>query len=339
MPGQRYLLQLIVACLLIILILSACDDAPTPTASGSATSASSSSSSSNTSPKVLATLASLSPALPATNPHIGYADGPVAQVDNQIIAANDFNHALDQSRIEYEQGSGGGTFDWSTAANQQVLHDLRGQTLEGLINFAVISEQAAKENVTVSEAEVETRLIGFKQQLGNNPAAYPNWLAQHFLSEADERAELKQTILFEKMNAAHSGNVPDKADQVHVRFILVATQPEATDLYNKLKSGADFAALAHQFSLDPGTAANGGDLGFIFVGGTDPAFEKTAFALQTNQVSSPVKTPLGWNVIQALGHETRLLPFDLVQQRKAEAFASYIKTLRDQAKIEELLKP
>ena len=335
MNKNRFLIMFV----LTGLALAACDDAPTPTTSGLTTPPNSSSVGSNTSPKALATLAPLSPSVPVTNPRIGYADGPVAQVDNQTIVASDFNHALDQSRIEYEQGNGSGAFDWTTAANQQVLHDLRGQTLEGLINFVVISEQAAKENVTVSDAEVEARLTGFKQQLGNNPAAYPNWLAQHFLSEADERAELKQTILFEKMNAAHSGNVPDKADQVHVRFILVATQSEATDLYNKLKSGADFAALARQFSLDPGTAANGGDLGFIFVGGTDPAFEKTAFALQTNQVSSPVKTPLGWNIVQALGHETRPLPFDLVQQRKAEAFAAYIKTLRDQAKIEELLKP
>lgn len=337
MLRQSYLLRLIVGCLLTILILAACDDASTPTTSGPTTAANNRSVGNNTSPK--ATPAPLSPGVPASNPRIGYADSPIAQVDNQTIAAGEFNHALDQSRIEYEQGSGGGLFDWSTAANQQVLHDLRGQTLEGLINFVVIAEQAAKENVTVSEAEVEARLTGFKQQLGNDPSAYPNWLAQHFLSEADERAELKQTILFEKMNAAHSGNVPNKADQVHVRFILVATQPEATDLYNKLKSGTDFSALARQFSLDPGTATNGGDLGFIFMGGTDPAFEKTAFALQTNQISSPVKTALGWNIIQALGHETRPLPFDLVQQHQAEAFATYIKTLRDQAKIEELLKP
>lgn len=277
---------------------------------------------------------------PAPNPHLGYASGPVAQVNNQPISASDFNHALDLARVTYEQANGGlNKINWSSPDNQQALQDLRGQTLEGLINFAVVSEQAAKEGVTVSEAEVEARLADFKKQLGNNPNAYPNWLAQHYITDADERTELRQTILFEKMQAKHSATVADKAEQVHVRFILLATQTEAIDIYNKLKSGANFVTLANQFSLDPGTAPKGGDLGFIWAGSTDPEFEKVAFALQTNEVSQPVKTSLGWNIIQSLGKEIRALPFDLVQQRKSDTFAAYIKFLRDQAKIEELLKP
>ena len=325
--------------LAVVWTLAACNDATV--ANTPARSPSNTPDINSNSPKTFPTLApavTINPNL--VNPRIGYANEPIANVDGQTIAASDFNHALDQARITYEDSNGGqGKVDWNTADNQQVLHDLRGQTLEGLINFVVVSEQAAKENVTVSDAEVSTRLADFKQQLGNDPHAYSNWLAQHYLSDADERAELRQTILFEKMNDKHAGAVSDQAAQVHVRFILVATQPEATDLYNKLKSGADFAALARQFSLDPGTAPQGGDLGFIWQGSSDPDFEKTAFALQTNQISSPVKTALGWNIIQALGKETRPLPSDVIQQRKAAAFAAYIKTLRDQAKIEELLKP
>jgi parvulin-like peptidyl-prolyl isomerase len=203
----------------------------------------------------------------------------------------------------------------------------------------VVAAQATLENVSVSAAEVETRLSDFKKQLGTNSNAYTAWLNQYYISDADERAELKQTILFEKMQAKHSEGVSDKAEQVHVRFILLATEREATDIYNRLKSGNDFATLAKQFSLDPGTAAQGGDFGYIWPGSSDPTFEKTAYALQTNQISTPFKTALGWNVIQSLGKETRSLPFDEVQQRKADAFAAYIKALRDQAKIEILIKP
>ena len=99
-----------------------------------------------------------------------------------------------------------------------------------------------------------------------------------------------------------------------------------------------FVALAKQFSLDFESGKNGGDLGWVFRGQTDTTFENVAFTLAPNQYSGPVKTDKGYHLIQSLGKEVRPLPVDLVQQRKSEAFANYIKSLRDKAKIEKLLK-
>lgn len=339
---KKVLLKKLVAAAVFFylsLLLVACSDAVV--ANSTATTTSGVSTNSNASnPSVANPSAPLPTLAVGPNPHIGYATAPVAKVGDQTISADDFNHALDQARIAYEQENGGiGKIDWTTTANQQTLQDLRGQTLEGLINYVVVAQAAAKENVMVSDAEVQSALDDFKKQLGNAPDAYTTYLAQHYITDADERNELKQTTLFEKMQDKHSTDVQTSAEQVHVRFILLATKAEAMSIYNQLHSGADFAQLAKQFSLDPGTASKGGDLGFIWQGEDDPAFDKEAFALQTNAFSPPIQTNLGWNIIQSLGKENRPLPFDLIQQRKSDAFAAYIKTLRDQTQIEEYLKP
>ncbi|MEI6045819.1 MAG: peptidylprolyl isomerase, partial [Chloroflexota bacterium] len=253
------------------------------------------------------------------------------------ISAADFNHALDTARVTTEEQAGG-SLNWSTADNQALLQNLREQVVEGLINYQVVAAQAQKENLTVSATEIQARLDDFKQQLGGL-VAYQNWLARCFLTEADQRYAITQLLTFEKMEGKHSA-AEHKAEQVHLRHILVQTEAEAQTIYNQLRSGADFAAMARQFSLDAASASKGGDLDFIFAGQTiqyGPDFERVAFALKTNEISGPIKTPLGYHIIQVLGKEVRPLPFDLVQQRKAEAFSAYIKSLRDKAKIEKKL--
>jgi foldase protein PrsA len=273
----------------------------------------------------------------SVNKRLGYAEtnGPVARVDGVEISEADFNQSLDEARATTEEQAGG-SFDWTTPQSQELLKNLRLQTLEGLINYQVVAAQAAKETITASPQEVTARLEDFKKQLGS-PESYKNWLARRFETEEDQKKRLAQVIIFEQMSEKHS-QVEEKGEQVHARHILVKTEVEARQLYQRVQQGQDFAALATQFSLDFQSAAKGGDLDWIFRGQTDPAFENVAFALAPNQVSGPVKTDKGYHLIQSLGKEVRPLPVDLVQQRKSEAFSNYIKSLRDKAKIEKLLK-
>ncbi len=80
-----------------------------------------------------------------------------------------------------------------------------------------------------------------------------------------------------------------------------AAQEEAAGLLERIRGGEDFAALAKEFSDDPGSAGNGGDLGWVEPGLMVPAFEETAFALEQNQVSEPVRTEFGFHIIQVTG--------------------------------------
>ena len=272
---------------------------------------------------------------PTANNRIGYAEAdPVARVDGMAISADDFNKAVDEARATTEEGAGT-TLDWATTENKDTLKELRSQSYQGLVNYEVVAAQAQKENVSASADEIQAQLDDFKKQLGSADN-YRAWLSRRFLSEADYKKRLAQVVIFDKMSERHSP-VEANGEQVHVRHILVKTEQEARDLYTRLQQGSDFAALAKQFSLDLESASKGGDLDWIFHGQTDPAFETAAFSLAPNAFSGPVKTDKGYHLIQSLGKETRPLPFDLVQQRKQEAFSNYIKTLRDKAKIEKLI--
>lgn len=98
----------------------------------------------------------------------------------------------------------------------------------------------------------------------------------------------------------------------HVRHILLKpdanmlpedVKKQVNNIYQQLKAGKDFAKMAKQYSLDPGSAVKGGDLGWVTPGELVPEFEKTMNKLALNQVSQPVKTQFGWHLIEVLGRK------------------------------------
>lgn len=96
-------------------------------------------------------------------------------------------------------------------------------------------------------------------------------------------------------------------EERRARHILIAIDASRTDaaakaladeIAGKLAKGADFAALAGQFSSDTGSAGRGGDLGFAARGTYVPAFENALFALAPGATSAPVKTEFGYHIIR-----------------------------------------
>ncbi len=273
---------------------------------------------------------------PSANLKIGYAEAAlVGKIDGVAITAEDFNKAVDEARATAEEQAGQ-PLDWKAADNKDLLKNIRQQSFDGIVNYQVVAAQASRENVTAPDDQVQLALDNFKKQMGTSDN-YRAWLSRRFMTEEDYKKRLAQVVIFEQMSQRHSA-VDDKAEQVHVRHILVKTELEARNLFGQLQQGADFAALARQFSIDLETAPKGGDLDWIFHGQTEPAFEQAAFSLAPNAFSGPVKTDKGVHLIMSLGKEVRPLPVDLVEQRRQEAFSSYIKNLRDKAKIEQLIQ-
>ncbi|MDY4409587.1 MAG: peptidylprolyl isomerase [Prevotella sp.] len=111
---------------------------------------------------------------------------------------------------------------------------------------------------------------------------------------------------------------------VQVAHILILTPKGATDkqqkaakakidsLYNVLKKGADFAAIAKKYSEDPGSAKNGGELPWIVKGNTVKEFENTAWALKDGEMSKPFASPYGWHIILKKAHRNF---YDYASQR------------------------
>ena len=84
----------------------------------------------------------------------------------------------------------------------------------------------------------------------------------------------------------------------HAMHILLKNEADATQVLNKINSGGDFNELAVEFSTDPGAAKNKGDLGLFEKGDLVKDFENAVLKLKTGQVSSVVKTPLGYHIIK-----------------------------------------
>src|SRR5690606_23887522 len=72
----------------------------------------------------------------------------------------------------------------------------------------------------------------------------------------------------------------------------------AEELLARIRDGEDFAALAAEHSDDPGSAASGGDLGWIGRGSLDPAFEDALYSMELGEVAGPVRTDFGWHIIR-----------------------------------------
>ena len=88
--------------------------------------------------------------------------------------------------------------------------------------------------------------------------------------------------------------------QVRCSHILVKTETEAKTLLERIKKGESFAKIAMDYSQCP-SRKQGGDLGSFGRGMMVREFEKAAFALQKDQLSSPVKTEFGWHIIKRTG--------------------------------------
>ena len=146
---------------------------------------------------------------------------------------------------------------------------------------------------------------------------------------------------------------------VRARHILIGISPDASDrqkgeareradsLRREVEGGADFAELARTNSEDPGSAANGGDLGLVVRGQTVPDFEAALFALEPGDVSELIETPFGYHVTQMVEREAeRIAPFAeasvqirefLIQQEQQARTGAFIEALKAKSNIEILI--
>ncbi|MBW1246582.1 SurA N-terminal domain-containing protein [Pseudomonas tolaasii] len=125
------------------------------------------------------------------------------------------------------------------------------------------------------------------------------------------------TVKDEELQAAYQKETANLAEQRRAAHILIEVNDKVTEAQAKAKieeiqarlaKGEKFEALAKEFSQDPGSANNGGDLGFAGPGVYDPDFETALYALNKDQVSAPVRTSFGWHLIKLLGVEAPQVP-------------------------------
>ncbi len=174
---------------------------------------------------------------------------------------------------------------------------------------------------------------------GTLSTEYTNWLnvlAENVdVDEAAYRQIVRTLVLRDKLQKALGDEVPTFAEQAHARHILVATEEEAKEVFERLAAGEDFADLAAELSTDPGSAAQGGDLGFVPRGRFVAPVDEAVFTLPIGEISEPVQTDFGWHIIEVLEREEReLSPVDYRQSQRL-AFSEWLDNTRTEADIQD----
>jgi peptidyl-prolyl cis-trans isomerase SurA len=183
-------------------------------------------------------------------------------------------------------------------------------------------------------AALKTMPVGAISEVLRSPSGF------HLLKLIDKRGDVKA----------------DPIIQTHARHILLRpseiqspqeAQRKLAQMRERVLLGDDFATLARAHSEDPGSAINGGDLGWTSPGQMVPEFEKAMAELKPGEISQPVQSSFGWHLIQVLERRDRDVTQERVRAaarqqihaRKAnERFEQWLRQLRDEAYVEYFLE-
>jgi peptidyl-prolyl cis-trans isomerase C len=191
---------------------------------------------------------------------------------------------------------------------------------------------------TAAESQKMQDAPGFARKLG--------FVRNKVLMEVLLDQATKSAVTEEAMRKLYEESVSKLTPEEEVRasHILVDSEDKGKEVIAKLKAGGSFAALAKEYSKDPG-AAEGGDLGYFTKDQMVAEFADAAFKMKKGDISDPVKTQFGWHVIKLEDRRQKPVPTfeqvkDQVQQflvRKTQS--ELVLKLRESAKIERTTPP
>ena len=256
-------------------------------------------------------------------------DGIAAVVNDDVVLESDVEEQL---YLFLQQAQG--------RPDSSQVDSLRKQILDQLINERLLVAEAKRQNITVSDAEVERR-VGMmveeaKKRFGGQ-AGLDETLRQENMTldklRDKYRADTRRSALLEKVIEKTVPRRPVPASEAEAFFkanpsrfpkmpaelrLSVIQIPVKADSVSDAKGraavvaarkrivtgGEKFAKVAAEVSDDPNSARSGGDLGFFTSGTMEPALEKAAFGLKLHEVSQPFRTPYGWHIVETLERDT-----------------------------------
>ncbi len=250
------------------------------------------------------------------------------------------------------------------------------QVIEQLVGYKLLQQEVKSRKIAVTDADVDARLAEIKKQFPSEDLFMQTIISQGLTLErlkTDQRRDMAIQKLIEGAIADKVAVTPQQVEEfyksnpdqfkqgerVRASHILIAV-PEAADAAAKaqaktkaegilkdLKAGKDFAALAKQHSQDPGSAVNGGDLGFFQEGAMVGPFNDAAFSLKPGATSDLVETQFGFHIIKVTDKQAgRTIPLAEVRPRLEEYLSNvnketqseaFVKSLRAKGKVEILV--
>ncbi|PKM77980.1 MAG: foldase [Firmicutes bacterium HGW-Firmicutes-15] len=185
------------------------------------------------------------------------------------------------------------------------------QVLDSLISQKIVELESKKQNVVVSDADIQKEINKYYEQYGGEAGfiqalAMSGYTLDQVKKDIVDNLKVKKilepqiTITEEELKAYFEENKATFAQekQVKASHILADSFEIANQVKQKIVNGGDFAQLAKEYSTDNGTKENGGDLGYFGSGKMAVEFEEAAFALKVGEISDPIKTEYGYHIIK-----------------------------------------
>jgi peptidyl-prolyl cis-trans isomerase C len=270
------------------------------------------------------------------------------------------------SRADVETGIA----ELEARAGQPVPADRRDvvvrDVLNQLIGYRLLLQETRERLTSVPEADVDATIADLRAQVPSEEAFFETLQLRQMTLEmlrTEARQSLQVNALLESEIGAAApvteeeivefyGQNPSDFQQderVRASHILLSfpenpnaatkeeTRARAADVLNLVKTGAEFAAVAMQYSDDPGSRANGGDLGYFQRGQMVPPFEQVAFSLATAQISDLVESSFGYHIIQVTDRQApRTIPLDEVRQEVLQFLTDRNRDLQMQVFVDSL---
>ncbi len=287
----------------------------------------------------------------------------IARVDDQIITKSDYDRA--QADRDQEMRQRGASMQEISEAHKDLLRDLVDQQLwlakgkelgitgetelvnrlneiRKQYNLATMEdlEKAAKDQGVSFEdfkANIRNQIVTqsvMRDQVGRKIAPTPGEIQRYFEAHKQEYVQPESVKLGEILIS--TGTQPDDEKK------LADAKAKADDIEARLHAGGDFSQLARSFS-EGTTAAAGGDLGQYKRGQLDKVFEEKTFALQTGDVTDPIRTKQGYVILKVIQHisggtpQLKDVENDVEQNyfevKAGPAMRQYLGELRDEAAI------
>jgi peptidyl-prolyl cis-trans isomerase C len=253
---------------------------------------------------------------------------------------------------------------------------LQRDVLDELIGRELLLEEGSKHPAADVEQKTQAQIELVKKQFGGDEQ-FKSTLAESGITPEEYAKRVRDNVIIqetiqqlvdkqakitpEEMRSFYDKN-PDQFKQpetARASHILIHVPADASDEVKKekraqieaarslVKGGEKFADVAKKVSEDPGSAPNGGDLGFFPRGAMVPEFDAAAFSMKTNTISDVITTQFGYHVLFVTDRKpARIVPFDEVKdelgqflkQRKGnETTRDHVAELRKVAKVEVLL--
>jgi peptidyl-prolyl cis-trans isomerase C len=343
-----------VAPLIVAIVLSACSR-NTPAAANTETAAA---------PAAQATAGQAAPEAPP-KPVPAQLPDVLARVNGEAITKTEFEKALQN----VEANAGG-----------PVPPDQRDRVyrsvLDQMVGYKLLIQETRNRKLVVPETEIDQRVAQIRSQFPNEDAFKQALTQQHLTLEqlrSDARSDMavstmlqaevtpKVTVSAAQVDDFYKNNPTQfqQPERVRASHILLGfpqgadeaakqkARTQAAEVLKQVKAGKDFAALAKQYSSDPGSAQQGGDLGFFQQGQMVPPFDKAAFSMQPGQTSDLVETQFGVHIIRVAAREpARTVPIDEVRpqilqylegQSRQQQTETFVNGLKAKGKIEILM--